>query len=247
MLRKGIVALMITIMSVGVSTADDSKPKSLMGFLKGPSIGRPHQAKSDSAAKASAGVTHAVVSDAERQVPEIRQTSARPEPDVLLPVGTAPQPTPVQYHAPAAPVSSQHFFPATQAGYPAQFASRQASGVPVHSVGFRNGQHHLPSIHNNVPMGGGSSAALYPAPRGGIPPQVGGTAIVNHAFHPHEMMYPHKYKAMYGPYYYKVRGKWIVTPFGTWSNENWKLQGTTVEVKYKSHISPFAKFRPPVR
>ena len=60
------------------------------------------------------------------------------------------------------------------------------------------------------------------------------------------MLYPHRYKAMYGPYYYKVNGKWVVTPFGVWSKENWKLQGTRVDVKYKSHISPFAKFIPPV-
>lgn len=243
MLRKGIVALMISLMSVGVSAADDNKPGALMGFLKGPALGRPQQTNQKSG---TAGVTHAVVSDAERQVPEIKQTSAKPELDVLHPAETAPQPTPVQYQMPASPVSSQQFYPTPQAGYPAQFASSQASGVPVHTVGFGNGGHHLPSIHNNVPMGGGSSAALYPSPRGGIPQQVGGSAIVHPAFHPHEMMYPHKYKAMYGPYYYKVRGKWMVTPWGTWSHENWKLQGTQVEVKYKSHISPFAKFHPPV-
>ena len=93
---------------------------------------------------------------------------------------------------------------------------------------------------------GASSAALYPAPKPGIPQQVGGTAIVNQAFHPHEMLYPHRYKAMYGPYYYKVNGGWMVTPFGVWSKENWKLQGTTVDVKYKSHISPFSMFKKPV-
>ena len=75
---------------------------------------------------------------------------------------------------------------------------------------------------------------------------VGGTAIVHQALHPHEMLYAHRYKSMYGPYYYKVHGKWVVTPFGVWSKENWKLQGTTVDVKYKSHISPWAMFHRPV-
>lgn len=97
--------------------------------------------------------------------------------------------------------------------------------------------------------GGGASAgpgALYPSPKPGIPHQVGSTLIPHEALHPHEMLYPHRYRAMYGPYYYQVRGGWIVTPFGVWSKEKWKLKGTTVDVKYKSHISPFALFHPPV-
>ena len=97
-----------------------------------------------------------------------------------------------------------------------------------------------------APARGYSAGALYPSPVPGVPTYVGGTAIPNPAFHPHELMYPHRYKAMYGPFYHKVNGHWIVTPFGVWSKENWKLQGTTVDVKYKSHISPFALFHPPV-
>lgn len=91
-----------------------------------------------------------------------------------------------------------------------------------------------------------TGAALYPAPIPGIPHQVGGIAIENPAFHPHEMLHQHRYKAMYPPYYYKVNGGWMVTPFGVWSHEDWKLQGTQVDVKYKSHISPFTLFHPPV-
>ena len=60
------------------------------------------------------------------------------------------------------------------------------------------------------------------------------------------MLYPHRYKSVYGPYYYKVNGHWIATPFGVLSQENWKLKGTTVDVKYKSHISPFALFNRPL-
>ncbi len=90
-----------------------------------------------------------------------------------------------------------------------------------------------------------TGAALYPAPVPGIPSQIGGAAIMNQAFHPHEMLYPHEYHAMYPPYYYKVNGGFMLTPFGVWSHENWKLQGTQVDVKYKSHISPFTLFHAP--
>lgn len=89
-------------------------------------------------------------------------------------------------------------------------------------------------------------APLYPAPRPGIPHQIGGTAIMNQAFHPHEYLYPHRYRAVYPPYYYKVNGGWIVTPFGVWSHEDWYLKGTQVDVQYKSHISPFSGFHKPV-
>lgn len=237
MLRKGIVVLMMTVMSIGVQAADDTRPNTLMSFLKGPAIGQPHKAQAK-----TGGVAHAVVNDAAAEVPEIRQTSGAPQSAQLQPADSVPQPLPVQYNAPrtAAPTMPVGFT-TTNATVPA--------GPPIHGhiYGRARGQmHHLPVVENTVPMGGGSGAALYPAPRAGIPPQVGGTAIVHHAFHPHEMLYPHKYKAMYGPYYYKVHGKWIVTPFGVWSHENWKLQGTQVEVKYKSHISKFAKFHPPV-
>lgn len=102
----------------------------------------------------------------------------------------------------------------------------------------------------SYPMSSGGTypqpgAALYPAPVPGIPSQIGGAAIMNQAFHPHEMLYPHEYHAMYPPYYYKVNGGFMVSPFGVWSHENWKLQGTQVDVKYKSHISPFALFHAP--
>lgn len=91
-----------------------------------------------------------------------------------------------------------------------------------------------------------TGAALYPAPRPGIPQQIGGIAIENQAFHPHEMLHAHRYRAIYPPYYYKVNGGWMVTPFGVWSKEDWKLQGTQVDVKYHSSISPFTLFKPPV-
>lgn len=90
-----------------------------------------------------------------------------------------------------------------------------------------------------------TGAALYPSPIPGVPVQMGGAAIMNQAFHPHEMLYPHEYHAMYPPYYYKVNGGFMVSPFGVWSHEDWKLEGTRVDVKYNSHISPFTLFHPP--
>lgn len=90
-----------------------------------------------------------------------------------------------------------------------------------------------------------TGASLYPSPVATVPYQVGGTAITNQAFNPHEMLYAHKYKSLYGPYYYRVKGGWAATPFGMWSQEEWKVEGTEVEVEYRSHISPFSGFKPP--
>ncbi len=269
MLRKAIVALMISVMSVGVNAADEKSTSSLMGFLRGPAIGRPQHPKNETVVPKNGGVTHAVVQDAEKQVPEIRQTSAKPEAELLQPADSTPQPTPIQY-APVLPnesaISGPQYFSVTapngstlpvhpadnwqQYSEPARLAPVHSGSVPMHMAGFHHnsggGPHHVPMVVNNVPMGGGSKASLYPSPRPGIPTEVSGTLIPHHALHPHEMLYAHKYRAMYGPYYYKVNGGWMVTPFGVWSKENWKLQGSTVDVKYKSHISPFARFHPPV-
>jgi beta-ureidopropionase / N-carbamoyl-L-amino-acid hydrolase len=90
------------------------------------------------------------------------------------------------------------------------------------------------------------NAPLFPTPRPDIPYQTGVTLITNQALAPHEMLYPHTYKALYPPFYYTNKGTWVVTPLGVWSTENWSLVGTEVSVKYKPHISPFALFHPPV-
>ncbi|MEZ6045207.1 MAG: hypothetical protein R3C11_06415 [Planctomycetaceae bacterium] len=87
------------------------------------------------------------------------------------------------------------------------------------------------------------NAPLYPAPSPYPSARVGTTVITNQAFDPHEMLYAHRYRALYGPYSYKVSGGWMWTPFGIHSDEHWKLQGTMVDVKYHSEISPFAKFK----
>ena len=82
-------------------------------------------------------------------------------------------------------------------------------------------------------------APLYPSPQPNTPTYSGGTMITNQAFSPHEMLYPHTYKAMYGPFYYKVKGGWMLTPLGVRSHDRWELQGTEVTVKYRSHNKIF--------
>jgi hypothetical protein len=89
-------------------------------------------------------------------------------------------------------------------------------------------------------------APLYPSPVQYTPPWTGGTVITNQALAPHEMLYPHRYHAMYGPFYYNVCGSWIVTPFGVRQHEKWKLEGTHVKVKYHPHHKLFSGFHPPV-
>ena len=78
-------------------------------------------------------------------------------------------------------------------------------------------------------------APMYPTPRPNIPIWVGSTVITNQALAPHEMLYPHTYRALYPPYYHRVKGHWLLTPLGVRSHERWQLQGTMVEVKYRSH------------
>lgn len=77
-------------------------------------------------------------------------------------------------------------------------------------------------------------APLYPSPKPNIPYQVGATYITNPALAPHEMLYPHRYRALYPPYYYRVNGQWKAM-FGTMRRyEQWKLEGTEVNVEYCS-------------
>jgi hypothetical protein len=89
------------------------------------------------------------------------------------------------------------------------------------------------------------SAPLNPVPQPNIPYQVGGSVITNQAFYAHEMLYPHSYRALYGPYYYKVGNVTTFNGRGFVQREKWELQGTEVKVKYHSAISPFALFFPP--
>ena len=87
-------------------------------------------------------------------------------------------------------------------------------------------------------------APLYPAPVQYTPPRNGGAIITNQALAPHEMLYPHEYDAMYGPYYYTVKGGFIWTPLGVRTHEKWELQGTRVNVKYHDRIKLFSGYKP---
>lgn len=87
-------------------------------------------------------------------------------------------------------------------------------------------------------------AGLYPSPVQNTPQWIDQTLITNPAFAPHEMLYPHEYHAMYGPFYYKNCGTFIWTPFGMRTHERWKLQGTEVKVKYHDRIKLFSGFIP---
>lgn len=90
------------------------------------------------------------------------------------------------------------------------------------------------------------NSSMYPAPQPNVPYWTGVTMITNQALAPHEMLYPHTYKAVYPPYYHRVKGCWIVTPFGVKSHERWELQGTQVQVKYRSSVPLRAHFHPPM-
>ena len=122
----------------------------------------------------------------------------------------------------------------TTMGLPAVQQGSQLPSVPVPGYG--------PVIPNQRPQ---SVAPLYPSPVQYTPPQNGGTIITNQALAPHEMLYPHRYRAMYGPYFYEVKGHTVWTPLGPRTFENWKLRGTEVDVKYHDHIRLFSGFHPP--
>jgi hypothetical protein len=90
-------------------------------------------------------------------------------------------------------------------------------------------------------------APLYPAPQPNIPIWTGGTMITNQAFAPHEMLYPHTYRAVYPPFYHRVKGQYFWTPFGYRTNERWDLLGTEVKVKYRSHWPIFGPHPPAIK
>ncbi|MFN0055147.1 MAG: hypothetical protein ACKV0T_23480 [Planctomycetales bacterium] len=84
-------------------------------------------------------------------------------------------------------------------------------------------------------------APLYPSPKPDVPYEVGRTMITNPALAPHEMLYPHTYHALYGPYYYRNKCGLNCVPFFPKP----KLRGTEVTVKYKSCHGLFDCWYPP--
>lgn len=93
----------------------------------------------------------------------------------------------------------------------------------------------VPSQPGYVQLG----AALYPSPKPFIPVETGATFITSQALAPHEMLYPHTYRSLHGPYYHRVTGTYFWTPFGMRTHEKWELQGTMVKVKYRSQQPAF--------
>jgi len=89
-------------------------------------------------------------------------------------------------------------------------------------------------------------APMNPVPRPDIPYQVGSTFSTNQAFSPHEMLYPHSYRAMYPPYFYQVRGQWYSILGHMTNHEFWELKGTQVDVDYCSRIPLMSRFQNPI-
>jgi hypothetical protein len=83
------------------------------------------------------------------------------------------------------------------------------------------------------------NSSLYPCPRPDVPYEVGQTLITNQAFYPHEMLYAHRYKALYPPYCYENKCGLTCLPFFPKPC----LKGTVVKVKYKSTLP--CGFSPP--
>ncbi|MFM7057441.1 MAG: hypothetical protein ACKO2P_11030 [Planctomycetota bacterium] len=224
MLRKSLVALLLGVIGVGGVHADDSpvshkSSTGIVGWLKG----RGDSTSSGKVASAN-GIERAVVRDAEKQS-VVRRTSGGQQdqkssrPPVATVAGSGPRARLVRQEVVPAPAPSPD--PGPVAGPVVYGPQSGLAGYPQ------------------------TGAALYPAPIPGIPHQVGGTVIMNPAFQPHEMLYGHEYRALYPPYYYQVNGEWLVTPFGVWSQEHWKLKGTEVNARYRTSISPFSFFTPP--
>ena len=272
MLRRGLAALMMGVVCAGSVTADDGSRSQNRGPQRGVAgwmSTRGQGVRSQHAGHSRASVLQrADVTDLDSQSGSVLQTSGNPQDDIVVVGQQFPRPVPIE-QAPVLPntettTGPQYFSSAAAAGfsnpvpvYPGQNwqqysapVSAQATSAaqfsPISQPGMAQPMMGSPGpVSQNLSSGGypQTGASLYPAPIPGIPQQIGGTVIYNAALQPHEMLYAHRYRAMYPPYYYKVNGGWMVTPFGVWSHEDWKLQGTMVDVKYKSRISPFTFYK----
>jgi hypothetical protein len=112
------------------------------------------------------------------------------------------------------------------------------NGVPVDAYGAPHGGYG----YNYAGCYPQLNAPLYSCPRPDVPYEVGRTLITNPALSPHEMLYPHKYRALYPPYYYQDKCGLACLPFFPKPS----LKGTEVTVKYKSHHGLFDCFYPAV-
>lgn len=128
------------------------------------------------------------------------------------------------------PAAAQDYVPTRLPGEP--------NALPIANTNVHNGPPHTQPGYPQL------DAPMNPVPHPNIPVQMGAVMITNQALAPQEMLYPHHYRALYPPYYYKVKGDFFWTPFGMRSHEKWTLQGTMVDVKYKPKWG-WLSFRPP--
>lgn len=121
-------------------------------------------------------------------------------------------------------------------------AVRSDEPVPLPSAAPKDQALTYGQTQNGVPLDGTTygynysaayppiQAPLYPCPKPNIPYETGRTVITNPALAPHEMLYPHRYRALYPPYYYCNKCGLACLPFFPKP----PLLGTQVTVKYKS-------------
>lgn len=122
-----------------------------------------------------------------------------------------------------------------------EYVPAQGAGMASHAYSGGVAQPHTGGQYPRL------NAPLYPSPVQNTPAWNGATIITNQALAPHEMLYPHEYRAMYPPFFYRVKGSWILTPLGIKQNERWRVQGTEVRVNYRAHRGLFSKFFHPPR
>ncbi|MFN0197747.1 MAG: hypothetical protein ACKVT0_13465 [Planctomycetaceae bacterium] len=164
------------------------------------------------------------------------QAQNRPAPGSprsIHPLNAKPIPSVRQSTRFASQRGSRSIRPVSRVAEPSNSNETTASTNPVPVVSVPHGYVQL-------------NAPIYPSPVQHVPPEIGGTLITNPAFAPHEMLYTHKYKAMYPPFYFKVRGSWVWTPWGIRSHDVWKLRGTEVSIQYKKKYPWRQPFTPPV-
>lgn len=135
------------------------------------------------------------------------------------------------------------------AGDPGRFMGYYAYPQPVmqspdgRPIAYGSQSHSAAHANYDVQLG---APPMYVSPQPGIPSYTGGTIITNPAFDPHEMLYAHKYRALYPPYYYKVNVDGFQLPLiGGPVSHRVRLIGTEVNVNYRSYRSPISLFFPP--
>ena len=218
-------------------------------------------AKPATAARQAAPIQVPTVVTQPMPVPEVVQAAIQPvrkttpAPAPVVRQAPTPIPTPVIRKAPAPPRKVVRRAPqrrAPQRRAPQRLV-RHAPAAAAPAPRIRQVVAQAPRMPANqqppsVPTTAGFarlSAPLYPSPVQNIPHQVGGVVITNPALAPHEMLYEHEYRALYPPFYYRVKGWWAWTPFGVESHDKWELMGTEVRVRYKSRPSLLQRIADP--